>query len=405
MKFKLILIFTFILSLLGSNAYAQLDTKTKTTQMSVGTNFVSDFCLEVNGNNSLVIAKCSGKPEQNLSFSDLDHGQLLHKGKCVDVARRGEPLLLKECQKLESQDWGFNENGTMSNLKDDCVDILNFKSDVGTPVIAWECTATENQKFFPKRVTLVTNDLSKMGANAAEINIIGTPIIASYFAQGQCLEATLNGTIIINNCDTSNNQKLKFANGNSGQITNGSKCLASNNKGSPLVLKTCNNSADQNWSFRNNGTLGNGSSICADIFAFLTKPGTNVIAWDCTSTDNQIFYPAVAVDSGMINLGSAYATVLRSNEGTTTISINPEYSFANMTGSGGIKLSASDKGEIKGGNNGVIVFGGAGVLTTRFLKGLSSSSVKDAKIGSVNLSPSDWSFFSKETAGSFKLIK
>lgn len=375
------------------------------SQLSIGSNFVAGTCLETReADGAIVIDKCYPRPQQALRYDD-QNGQIRQAEKCLTARARGEPLAMTPCSDGPAQKWNFQDGG-MRNDTGVCADVLNFQRDPGTAVIAWDCTGTENQKFFATRVRMEAGAAPAGSAAAAgpaptveNLAIVGQPAIASYFVQGRCL-AFARGEVHIDNCALQPNQSFHFAGGVSGQIVQDGKCLTTGTKGGALTLDNCAARAEQDWMFTSEGVLRNRANLCADILNFDTKAGARVIGWDCTATDNQKFYPAIAARSGSFSLGAAVATNLRANSGVTTVSMTPGYSPYNITGAGARGLSADASGKISGGQNDTIILGGAGVLTVRFVNGLAASAVKAA--GPGDILPKDWAFFSGATAGTIK---
>lgn len=376
----------------------------QTGQLSVGSKFVSNFCLESRDDASVVVNTCDAQPHQALRYDD-NTGQLIQGDSCLAAPVKGQALVVKPCAAAAEQQWNFMEDGTLKSDSGLCADILNFWRDPGTSVIAWDCNATDNQKWFATNVKLAGGAPTSPAAAATTatpgVTISGTPSIASYFVQGTCLETGKHATVAIENCGRKPSQSFHFATGNSGAIKQDTQCLASANKGEPLVVTTCNGGADQDWTFTADGSLRNRANLCADIFKFGTRTGTDVIAWDCTGTDNQKWYPAIATASGSFSVNAQVAAMLNDGK-TTTVSLTAGYSSRNMTGSGGKALAADGNNTVTGGQNDTVVVGGAGVKTVNFLKGLAGASVTAAaKAGGTSLLPVDWTFFSGTTAGMF----
>lgn len=385
------------LVLTGAPAQAQ----TPPTTLSVGSKFVEGQCLETRADASLIISKCNAQSAQILRY-DEETGRL-HQGElCVAAETRGQPLMARPCGDGAEQKWTFAEDATLRSDANLCADILNFRRDPGTTVIAWDCTATDNQKFFATRVKVEPTKQTAQAA-VAPPPIQGTPVVATYYVQGRCLTVTSRSTVTIDVCERAGTRDFRFRGGPSGQIVQGDKCLAVSQKGEPLVVKPCTSGPEQDWSFTSEGTLRNRQDLCADIFAFETRNGTNVIAWDCTGTDNQKFYPALAAASGSVSLGEQLAKSLAADAKVTTVSMAPGYSAYNLTGAGGRTLSADADGRITGGQGDTIVVGGAGVLTVRFANGLAAPGVKAEFISVTNILPKDWAFFSGDNAGKMEV--
>lgn len=368
-------------------------------QLSIGTSYATGQCLETRPTDAtMIVNTCNATPPQALTY-DADTGYVKQAEQCLSAPARGQPLAVQACADKPEQKWNFEENGTMRSDSGVCADILNFLRDPGTPVIAWDCTGTDNQKFFPTRIRIAAAPAAEKATLTALAPVSGLPVIASYYTQGKCLAAATGRIISIENCSRDANQGLRFAAGVSGQIVQGDKCLSSAAKGEPLIVTACATITAQDWAFTSEGLLRNRDNVCADIFAFETRAGTNVIAWDCTGTDNQKFYPALAAESGSFTLGAQLATTLKDNK-VTTVSMVPGFSAYNLAASGGRALGSDAKGNITGGQNDTIIVGGAGVMTVRFLNGLAAPSVKTAPPPpATSILPKDWSFFSGATAG------
>ena len=364
--------------------------------ISIGSNFSDGQCLETRADATVIIDRCNGKPTQLMVYDDTS-GQLKQGGQCLAAVGRGQPLAIVACGEGDEQKWTFMADGTLRSDSSLCADLLNFQKEAGTAVIAWDCNATDNQKFFATHIKVVAAAETK--ATAAALVITGQPVIASYYTQGKCLEVNSRSTVAIETCNMKAGQALHFRQGASGQIVQGELCLASSNKGEPLVLKPCSNGAEQDWMFAANGTLHNRTDVCADILGFQMRIDTPVIAWDCTATDNQKWYPAIAAASGSISYGDKLAQQLNAAGKPTTISMVAGYSAYNLTASGGRTLSANAEGRIVGGQDDTIVVGGAGVMTVRFANGLAAPGIKAELAPSTDILPKDWSFFSGTTTG------
>ena len=237
-------------------------------QLSVGSKFITDFCMDAGDGNRVVVNKCDAQPRQGLRYDD-NTGQLIQGSNCLAAPVKGQPLMLKPCAAEAEQQWTFVEDGTLKTDSGLCADILNFWRDPGTSIIAWDCTATDNQKWFPTNVKLAgaapspaASGPTATGAATQATTITGTPSIASYFVQGTCLDSGKHATVTIENCSRKASQSLHFATGNSGAIQQDTQCLASADKGTPLVLGACNGAANQAWTFTADGSLRNGAGLC-----------------------------------------------------------------------------------------------------------------------------------------------
>lgn len=378
---------------LAAPAFAQ----TPTSQLSVASKFIEGACLEGRASDdTLVVNKCSAQPEQGLRMDD--ETGLIHHGdtQCLVAVEKGQPLALKPCADVPEQKWTFEADGTLKSDSGLCADILNFRKDPGTSVIAWDCTATDNQKFFAVNMKKSASQMAaaKAAKPAASVTA-GQPVIASYFVSGRCLAISGGKSELeYDNCDRKPNQSFHFKGGVSGEIVQGDMCLTSVMRGEPLALKPCAGKPEQDWVFGEDGALRNRADLCADIFRFDVRVHTSVIAWACTGTDNQKWYPAVAVAAGTYAPPAGIADAVKADNTIITVSTQGGWSTANMTASGGKTLSAED-GKITGGQNDTIIIGGAGAQLAKF-GGLAGANVKGAN---VSILPKDWGFFSGETAG------
>ncbi|MFT4076050.1 MAG: RICIN domain-containing protein [Asticcacaulis sp.] len=381
---------------LSTSALAQ--TNPPTGQLSIGSKFVAGACLESRATDgTFVVNKCSAQPEQGLRMDDQTG--LIYQGdnQCLAAVEKGQPLALKPCADVPEQKWSYEADGTLKTDSGLCADILNFRKDPGTPVIAWDCNATDNQKFFAVNMRRSASQMAAAAAapKAAAPVTSGQPVIASYFVSGRCFAITgSKSELEYDNCDRKPNQSFHFKVGNSGAIVQGDLCLTAVMRGEPLALKPCAGKPEQDWAFTEDGSLRNRADLCADILRFDVRVHTSVIAWACTGTDNQKWYPAVAVAAGTYAPAAGIADAVKADGAITTVSTQAGWSTANLTASGGKSLSAED-GKITGGQNETIIVGGAGVQLSRF-GGLAGNGVKGAN---ASLLPANWGFFSGDTAG------
>lgn len=372
--------------------------QTPTSQLSVGSKFIDGACLENRASdNTLVVNKCSAQPEQGLRIDD--ETGLIHQGdtQCLAAMQKGQPLALKPCADVPEQKWSFEADGTLKSDSGLCADILNFRKDPGTTVIAWDCTATDNQKFFATNVkrSATQQAAAAVAPKAAAPITTGQPVIASYFVSGRCLAiAGGKSELEYDNCDRKPNQAFHFKGGVSGEIVQGDLCLSAVMRGEPLALRPCAGKPEQDWVFSEDGSLRNRADLCADILRFDARVHASVIAWACTGTDNQKWYPAVAVAAGTYAPPAGIADAVKADGTIATVSTQAGWSVLNMTASGGKTLS-TEGGKITGGQNETILVGGAGAQLAKF-GGLAGANVKGAN---VSLLPVNWAFFSGDTAG------
>lgn len=121
-----------------------------------------------------------------------------------------------------------------------------------------------------------------VGAQPYSLVINGTPVIASAFRPGQCLDIRANGNdALLWQCHGGRNQEFRFASGSYGQIRVQGKCLStSGGGGTSLVAADCRNTPAQRWGFASSGLLRNEQGWCADVEKE-GGHGSRVIAWTC----------------------------------------------------------------------------------------------------------------------------
>lgn len=123
-------------------------------------------------------------------------------------------------------------------------------------------------------------------------------------ARGMCLDFA-SGRGVISRCTDSNAQDLRIPDRGADFIRVGRYCIAAASEGAQLYATNCKNRSEQYWSFNQNGSLVNGSGLCADVEGASRREGTRVIGYRCSGKSNQRF--AVwqgGYDSG--NGGSGY---------------------------------------------------------------------------------------------------
>lgn len=234
-------------------------------------------------------------------------------------------------------------------------------------------------------------------ANAQSIK--GAPSIASYHAIGMCLDTyAQTGAVHLYPCHGGSNQAFRFVVGSYGQISLGNQqCLTASSNGAQLTASQCVNNSAQKWGFQPNGTLRNELGFCADIERGAKGAGARIIAWSCTGSSNQLWYPGVTSSSA--NIGLAAMANLRSNSGQAFLS-SGGFSGGNIVASGGGNIVASGGGNIVASGGGNIVAGGAGNMISRNVSSIvSNHSTGIVAGGAGNLLPNNWNFFSGAGAG------
>ena len=123
-----------------------------------------------------------------------------------------------------------------------------------------------------------------VGAQPYSLVINGTPVIASAFRPGQCLDIRAGSNdALLWQCHGGRNQEFRFESGTYGRIKVQGKCLStSGGGGTPLIATECRNTAAQRWGFAPTGLLRNEQGWCADVEKE-GGHGSRVIAWTCGS--------------------------------------------------------------------------------------------------------------------------
>lgn len=235
-------------------------------------------------------------------------------------------------------------------------------------------------------------------------SVRGAPAIASYHAQGRCLDMrSSDSVVLLYDCHGGWNQAFRFVSGNYGMISLGDqRCLTSGTaQGGPLTVQACTNAANQRWGFQANGTLRNEIGMCADIEGGSRNSGARVLGYPCHSGSNQQWYPAVTAQTAA--LGTAGLTASQRMGGRSDVRgllFSSGFSGGNIVASGGGNIVASGGGNIVASGGGNIVAGGAGNLLARFGGQLIANDGAGIVAGGAgNFVPSNWSFFSGAGAG------
>ncbi len=107
-------------------------------------------------------------------------------------------------------------------------------------------------------------------------------------APGMCLDFS-SGRGVLARCTGDRGQDLDVPRRGADFLKVGRFCVAAGNSGSQLYTSNCRNNSDQFWSFNQNGSLVNGSGLCADVEGGSRREGARVIAYRCGGKSNQRF--------------------------------------------------------------------------------------------------------------------
>ncbi len=107
-------------------------------------------------------------------------------------------------------------------------------------------------------------------------------------ARGMCLDFA-SGRGVISRCSGNNAQDLRIPDRGADFIRVGRYCVAAASEGAQLYATNCRNRSEQYWTFSQNGTLVNGSGLCADVEGGSRREGTPVIGYRCSGKSNQRF--------------------------------------------------------------------------------------------------------------------
>lgn len=232
--------------------------------------------------------------------------------------------------------------------------------------------------------------------------IRGAPSIASYHAQGRCLDMRASDSaVLLYDCHGGWNQAFRFVSGSYGMISLGDqRCLTSGTaQGGPLTVQPCTNATNQRWGFQSNGTLRNELGFCADIEGGARNSGARVLGFPCHTGTNQQWYPAVTAQSAPMGLLAGQRLPGQSG-GARSVLVNGGFSGGNIVASGGGNIVAGGAGNMIAANGGAIVAGGAGNLLARFGGQLIANDGAGIVAGGAgNFIPNNWSFFSGAGAG------
>ncbi|MGA0543676.1 ricin-type beta-trefoil lectin domain protein [Brevundimonas sp. VNH65] len=238
--------------------------------------------------------------------------------------------------------------------------------------------------------------------NAARAqNISGAPSIASYHAQGRCLDMRASdGQVLLYNCHGGWNQAFRFVTGSYGMISLGDqRCLTSGTASdAPLTVQTCTNASNQRWGFQANGNLRNELGFCADIERGATNSGARVLGYGCHGGTNQQWYPAVTARAAPLGLMAGQR--LQGRSGVRSYLSSAGFSGGNIVASGGGNIVSGGAGNLIANDGASIVAGGVGNMLARFGGQLLANDGAGIVAGGAgNALPNNWNFFSGAGAG------
>ena len=107
-------------------------------------------------------------------------------------------------------------------------------------------------------------------------------------ARGMCLDFA-SGRGVLSRCTGDAPQDLDIPKRGANFIRVGRYCVAAASQGAQLYATNCRNRAEQYWTYSQNGTLVNGSGLCADVEGGSRYEGARVIAYNCSGKSNQRF--------------------------------------------------------------------------------------------------------------------
>lgn len=107
-------------------------------------------------------------------------------------------------------------------------------------------------------------------------------------ARGMCLDFA-SGRGVISRCTGQNSQDIGIPPRGADFLRVGRYCIAAAAEGAQLYATNCRNRADQFWTYSQNGTLVNGTGLCADVDGGGRREGTPVIGYGCSGRSNQRF--------------------------------------------------------------------------------------------------------------------
>lgn len=105
-------------------------------------------------------------------------------------------------------------------------------------------------------------------------------------ARGMCMDFS-SGQGVISRCTGQNPQDIDIPNRGADFLRVGRYCIAASNNGGQLYATNCRNRAEQYWTYSQNGTLVNGTGLCADVEGGSKREGARIIGYNCSGKSNQ----------------------------------------------------------------------------------------------------------------------
>lgn len=133
----------------------------------------------------------------------------------------------------------------------------------------------------------------------------GTPVVG--VASGLCLDVTGNSTalktrVIVWTCNNQANQAWTFTAAGELRVFGGTRCLdvagARTTSGGVVQIYSCSGAANQKWKVNADGSItGVQSGLCLDVTSASTSPGAYVQTWSCHGGGNQKWRTTFTADT------------------------------------------------------------------------------------------------------------
>ncbi len=105
-------------------------------------------------------------------------------------------------------------------------------------------------------------------------------------ARGMCMDFQ-SGRGVISRCNGQAPQDIDVPPRGADFMRVGRYCIAAGREGDQLYATNCKNRADQYWTYSQNGTLVNGTGLCADVEGGSRSEGARIIGYNCSGKSNQ----------------------------------------------------------------------------------------------------------------------
>lgn len=253
-----------------------------------------DKCLDLNEQTgALGIWDCHSRPNQLFTFAEMGRTEIKVKGACVAFnGPAGGPTGHVPCAANQIQtQWDHLHGGvfrrTGTNL---CIDVSGAGKQNGTPVIVYQCTYANNQRFTVAKARPPgppPPPPPPPPEPGAKLNVELLP----QHARNMCVDFEANTRLVINRCNGSRTQKFTYGPGNSFWIRDGIKGCLGIVSGSTIGSQYCHSSSrNVKWELRNDGSFRNiGTNLCMDVVANRTSNGSQVAGYRCHGGANQRF--------------------------------------------------------------------------------------------------------------------